>query len=314
MNSPTYLWIGNCPAIENSRCLFVDKPFSSIFLAATCSCDPCFKVDTTYLNVYSAPNGMAISAQTDFFSTTVQLHDAVVPSDENVANTFLVEACAGDVVIDREDTVVSGENAVPYPELKLEEPPLKKPPRPPSPPLPPLPPPPSPAPPGSLCLDDASACPFIKDGECDDGGEGSVYDLCDAGNDCFDCGPRQSLSPVDGDDGEDAKEILYWVGCGRAKFQKCSEEEHFAVESEQHEVRCCSETFIEGFSQQHGCDIYGESWVNGNCHHEKTVWEADAICASVGARLCTREELEADCARGTGCGHDRDLVWTSTTM
>jgi hypothetical protein len=34
---------------------------------------------------------------------------------------------------------------------------------------------------------------------------------------------------------------------------------------------------------------------------------------SVGGRLCTAEELESGCTRGTGCAHDRDLVWSSTT-
>ena len=31
----------------------------------------------------------------------------------------------------------------------------------------------------------------------------------------------------------------------------------------------------------------------------------------MGARLCTRAELQADCTAGTGCGHDGDLVWSS---
>lgn len=35
-----------------------------------------------------------------------------------------------------------------------------------------------------------------------------------------------------------------------------------------------------------------------------------SICHNVGARLCTSEELRKDCTRGTGCGHDGDLVWT----
>ena len=40
-------------------------------------------------------------------------------------------------------------------------------------------------------------CMFAYDGECDDGGPGSVYAVCDYGSDCFDCGPR------DADDGGD---------------------------------------------------------------------------------------------------------------
>lgn len=45
--------------------------------------------------------------------------------------------------------------------------------------------------------------------------------------------------------------------------------------------------------------------------HDKTFDEANAFCASVGGRLCTATEVELGCVRGTGCGHDRDLIWTS---
>jgi len=37
------------------------------------------------------------------------------------------------------------------------------------------------------CTDD---CPTHGDGECDDGGPGSLYDICALGTDCTDCGPR----------------------------------------------------------------------------------------------------------------------------
>lgn len=37
------------------------------------------------------------------------------------------------------------------------------------------------------CNDD---CATAFDGECDDGGPGSLYDICDLGSDCGDCGPR----------------------------------------------------------------------------------------------------------------------------
>jgi hypothetical protein len=44
----------------------------------------------------------------------------------------------------------------------------------------------SPAP-GSAC---SEICMYSADGECDDGGPGSVTDLCSLGTDCIDCGPR----------------------------------------------------------------------------------------------------------------------------
>jgi len=40
---------------------------------------------------------------------------------------------------------------------------------------------------GDLCAD---TCRWAADGECDDGGPGSGYDLCEIGTDCTDCGPR----------------------------------------------------------------------------------------------------------------------------
>ena len=42
---------------------------------------------------------------------------------------------------------------------------------------------------GGICED---TCEFTGDYECDDGGEGSLTDLCELGTDCFDCGPRFS--------------------------------------------------------------------------------------------------------------------------
>lgn len=39
----------------------------------------------------------------------------------------------------------------------------------------------------TLCT---NTCQFANDSECDDGGPGSLYDLCDLGSDCQDCGPR----------------------------------------------------------------------------------------------------------------------------
>jgi hypothetical protein len=43
----------------------------------------------------------------------------------------------------------------------------------------------------------ADTCLFADDGECDDGGSGSVTDLCDAGTDCRDCGPRDDTTEPD---------------------------------------------------------------------------------------------------------------------
>ena len=39
--------------------------------------------------------------------------------------------------------------------------------------------------------------------------------------------------------------------------------------------------------------------------------EAHDLCTSVGARLCTADELFADFAKGTGCNLDLNVVWAS---
>jgi hypothetical protein len=49
---------------------------------------------------------------------------------------------------------------------------------------------PAPEPEPEPALDPAcnDACPYANDGECDDGGPGSAYSLCELGSDCADCG------------------------------------------------------------------------------------------------------------------------------
>eukprot|EP00966_Prymnesium_polylepis_P094664 2191154-Prymnesium_polylepis.1 len=39
----------------------------------------------------------------------------------------------------------------------------------------------------TICTD---FCRFSSDNDCDDGGPGSEYTLCNFGDDCIDCGPR----------------------------------------------------------------------------------------------------------------------------
>merc|ERR1711862_373541 len=36
------------------------------------------------------------------------------------------------------------------------------------------------------------------------------------------------------------------------------------------------------------------------------------ICEENGGRLCTKEEHEVGCTRGTGCSFDDDLIWSKT--
>jgi len=102
------------------------------------------------------------------------------------------------------------------------------------------------------------------------------------------------------------------VECGRAG--NCPEPTRWAEPFERHEVRCCSDTALEKFRRVRECGLWVSSKNGmGGCQGEKTFAEAEAICASANARLCTAGELRAGCTRGTGCGFDDELIWSLTT-
>ena len=48
------------------------------------------------------------------------------------------------------------------------------------------------------------------------------------------------------------------------------------------------------------------------CSKRVTYDEAVAHCASMKARLCTKEEIAASCAERTGCDYDYTWIWTSS--
>ena len=105
----------------------------------------------------------------------------------------------------------------------------------------------------------------------------------------------------------------YWVECGRRN--RCNGEGggEWADTSELHEVRCCSDVNLQGFSNSRCNDVWAASDVS-DCHSSKSFSAAESICQNAGARLCTKEELEGNCARkggSSGCGLDSELVWTS---
>jgi hypothetical protein len=104
---------------------------------------------------------------------------------------------------------------------------------------------------------------------------------------------------------------LHWVICGRVG--RCSESKDLAESDEVHEIRCCADEVPDPTPS-------GWNFVNrGDCPFSEsppdcpvgTYTEAVDICEAAGARLCTDTELESNCARGTGCGFDNDLVWSS---
>jgi hypothetical protein len=64
-----------------------------------------------------------------------------------------------------------------------------------------------------------------------------------------------------------------------------------------------------------GLTVWSESSHLGfNCVSDATFEEAANVCISTGARLCTAAEMSAGCTAGTGCGHDDDMIWTSTDL
>ena len=106
----------------------------------------------------------------------------------------------------------------------------------------------------------------------------------------------------------------HFTSCGRSSV--CSEPASCATHEDRHEVRCCSDTArVPAWSQTSSACPWTESnnfnSENAACLSDMSYDEAAGFCASVGVRLCTVAEAEADCLRGTGCGHDVDLIWTS---
>merc|ERR1712008_378427 len=88
-------------------------------------------------------------------------------------------------------------------------------------------------------------------------------------------------------------------------------------ENEKHGVRCCSDTEIneEEWNMNESCNVWGGSYVGSEfgCYVDVTFASASGYCADAGARLCTKAELENDCAARTGCGLNRKLVWSKTS-
>jgi len=79
-------------------------------------------------------------------------------------------------------------------------------------------------------------------------------------------------------------------------------------------VRCCSDIKLPSWiSRRPGCSAWAESAAGlWKCSRDKTFAEAEAICQTVGARLCTVAEIGDGCTAGTGCSFDYQLVWAST--
>jgi len=79
-------------------------------------------------------------------------------------------------------------------------------------------------------------------------------------------------------------------------------------------VRCCADTDPGGWKQNtdQGCSIYTSSMIP-ECE-TADYYTAVSLCSAAGGRLCTLEELEYPnlCAKGGGCDHNYQMVWSST--
>ena len=118
----------------------------------------------------------------------------------------------------------------------------------------------------------------------------------------------------------------YLLACGSSAHWTgdCGGQTAAADTAERHEVRCCKDSVTkpEGgtWNQYAGrgaicANVWGESEdSSGTCQHALHYGEALAMCDDLGGRLCTAEELLAECTRGSGCQHDRDMIWSSTEV
>ncbi|KAL3943875.1 MAG: hypothetical protein SGBAC_002033 [Bacillariaceae sp.] len=80
-------------------------------------------------------------------------------------------------------------------------------------------------------------------------------------------------------------------------------------------VRCCSDTELPGFRKLPDDDMcpFAGTAINGQCYKEVVLDEAERLCSSIGARLCTKDEMDRRCTFGTGCDYNNLQIWTSTS-
>ena len=77
--------------------------------------------------------------------------------------------------------------------------------------------------------------------------------------------------------------------------------------------RCCEELEAIGFDSSRGSSdsVCGASkWPSQGCTSATSLANAEKLCSSIGARLCSLEELRRGEVRGTGCRLNSRKVWT----
>eukprot|EP00551_Chaetoceros_affinis_P003107 CAMPEP_0203638570 /NCGR_PEP_ID=MMETSP0088-20131115/4568_1 /ASSEMBLY_ACC=CAM_ASM_001087 /TAXON_ID=426623 /ORGANISM="Chaetoceros affinis, Strain CCMP159" /LENGTH=139 /DNA_ID=CAMNT_0050493237 /DNA_START=38 /DNA_END=457 /DNA_ORIENTATION=+ len=106
------------------------------------------------------------------------------------------------------------------------------------------------------------------------------------------------------------------LACGSGKKKKCGSNDLLLdlppKTPEGFSVRCCSETQFNRSEKKvkYGCDVWaGSKDKNGQCFGYGTIEDAEKFCQDAGARLCTCTELVEKCAKGTGCGLNKEFVY-----
>jgi len=114
-------------------------------------------------------------------------------------------------------------------------------------------------------------------------------------------------------DSSDPGAVAYYYAARGSTGTKCLESDCSTKIVSQFDikgVRCCSETQVEADWDTTCSGIWADApvpfcyFVDWNTANNK--------CSEAGGRLCTIEELEDDCAKGTGCYFDQITVWSST--
>jgi len=108
----------------------------------------------------------------------------------------------------------------------------------------------------------------------------------------------------------------FYTACG-STVGGCSGRATEADVAESHELRCCADSAVSSFFSKHDecpLNVWGASQFEGTCYHSVTWNDGRNICEQYGGRLCTKDELLADCTRASGCSHNQDMIWSSTRV
>jgi len=103
----------------------------------------------------------------------------------------------------------------------------------------------------------------------------------------------------------------FWAVC--PKRGECDTDDIISEIFNDHTVRCCSENELPGWKKNDGCEVWGRALLNNTCALDETHAFAQSVCEAAEARLCTKEELVAECTADTECGVDNSLAWSMTS-